>query len=90
MVGNEKQVGYQLQTANGLVNVAVAPTWYLEQQGLGFHVGDDVTVYTGVGPSRVGPDLIVADGLYGSGYGTVVLRPNGVPVWNNWSNSSGF
>jgi hypothetical protein len=86
-VGNEKQVGYQLQTQNGLVNVAVAPNWYLEQQGVGFHVGDDVTVYTGAGPAQVGPDLVVADGLYGVGYGTVVLRPNGVPVWNGWTNT---
>jgi hypothetical protein len=86
-VGNEKQIGYQVQTQNGLVNVAVAPNWYLEQQGLGFHVGDNITVYTGAGPSQFGSHILLADGLYGS-EGTFVLRPNGVPVWNGWSNGN--
>jgi hypothetical protein len=86
MVGNEQEAGVQLLTPNGLVNVALAPDWYLQQQGVGFHTGDDMTVYTGTSPVSVGPYTVIADGYYGYG-GTVVLRPNGVPVWNGWSNT---
>lgn len=82
----QKELAYQLQTPNGLINVAAAPSWYMQQTGMGFKVGDTVTVYTGGGPVAYGPNVILANGIYGTS-GTLVLRPNGVPVWSGYSNS---
>ncbi|HWD40743.1 MAG TPA: hypothetical protein VG944_17985 [Fimbriimonas sp.] len=81
---NEQEVGYQIRTPDGLVNVAVAPDWYMERQGIGFKVGDNITVYTGAGPSHFGNSIILANGLYGTG-GTFVLRNSGVPIWTGWN-----
>jgi len=83
---NTREMTYQLQTQNGLVNIAAAPNWYMLQNGLGFKVGDNVTVYTGAGPVQAGPHLILANGIYGTS-GTMVLRPNGVPIWAGSANS---
>ncbi len=83
-VQNQQQAGVQLQTDQGLVNVAMAPDWYLQQQGIGFKVGDGLTVYYGAGPARFG-NMIIASGIYSpSNSGTLVLRPNGIPAWGGW------
>jgi hypothetical protein len=82
----QKEMTYQLQTANGLINVAAAPSWYMQQTGMGFKVGDNVTVYTGLGPVNYGPNILLANGIYGTS-GTMVLRPGGIPVWNGYANS---
>ena len=88
MAEGQQQFGYQIQTPTGIANVAVAPSWYLDPQPLGFQVGDNVVV-AGAAPIQMG-NVILAGGIYDSTYGgTVVLRPNGVPVWGGFQNNAG-
>jgi hypothetical protein len=78
----QQEMGYQIQTANGIQNVAVAPAWYLQNQPLPYQVGDNITI-AGTGAMQFG-NVIVAGGIYDPVIGTTVLRPNGVPVWGGW------
>jgi hypothetical protein len=87
-VENTEETAYQLRTGDGLINIAAAPNWFMEQTGLGFKVGDNVTVYSGSGAAHYGNNIILANGIYSSG-STLILRPNGIPVWNGWSRYNG-
>jgi hypothetical protein len=78
---NVQMEGLQLQTPDGLENIALAPNWYLQEEGIGFRVGDNATIYYGPGPVRFN-NAIIASGLYSPSYsGTFVFQQNGSPVW---------
>ena len=47
VINGQEYVGYTINTENGPVDVAVAPSWYYNNQGYNFNVGDAVTVYGG-------------------------------------------
>lgn len=84
------QVGYELKTDMGLMNVAVAPSWYLEQQGIGFKPGDNVTIFTGPTPAAIGSNVIMAGGVYSPALtNTMLLRQYGLPMWSGWQNYNG-
>lgn len=92
MVNGEEYAGYVLNTPDGPVNVAVAPTWYWNNQPSYFNPGDNVTFY-GNGPaSRVGGNgslggvggvTLVNSATYNGG--TLLLRPaGGFPVYGGF------
>ncbi|GEM_PF-1003747 len=92
-VNGEEYAGYVMNTPDGPVNVALAPTWYWNQQPSYFNAGDTVTLY-GNGPSsRVGGQnslgglggVVLVNSLNYNG-GSLVLRPGGVPVYGGFYN----
>jgi hypothetical protein len=81
-VNGESYAGYVINTANGPVNVAMAPTWYWRNQPTTLRVGDTVSLLGNGGATRVGP-VVLVNSLNYSG-GTIVLRPNGIPVYGGF------
>lgn len=81
-VNGESYAGYVLNTANGPVNVAVAPTWYWQNQPTVLRLGDSITLFGNGGATRVG-NIILVNSLNYAG-GTMVLRPNGIPVYGGF------
>lgn len=93
MVNGEPYAGYVLNTPDGPVNVAMAPTWYWNRQPTYFGPGDTVTLY-GNGPAAkvggagslggAGGVVLVNSATYSGG--TIVLRPGGFPVYGGFRN----
>ena len=71
-----------VNTANGPMNVAVAPTWYWQNQPTVLRLGDSITLFGNGGATRVG-NIILVNSLNYSG-GTIMLRPNGIPVYGGF------
>ncbi len=94
MVNGEQYAGYVVNTANGPVNVAMAPTWYWNNQPNQVGVGQNISLYgngpaTVVGNNGVGIRggngvgvILVNSATYGGG--TIVLRPGGIPVYGGF------
>lgn len=85
-VDGTQYAGYVVTTPTGPQTFAVAPTWYWNQQPTNFRVGDTVTLFGQGGATRVGgPNgVILVNSFYTPNYGTIILRPGGVPVWNGF------
>ena len=96
MVNGEEFAGYVVNTPNGPVNVAMAPTWYWNNQPNNVNVGDNISLY-GNGPATVvgnngtgirggnGVGVVLVNSATFGG-GTIVLRPGGFPVYGGFRN----
>ncbi|RYG25507.1 hypothetical protein EON82_06845 [bacterium] len=82
MVDGEQYAGYVVDTANGPMNFAVAPTWYWRNQPTTLRIGDTVTLFGNGGATRIGNVTLVNSIGYNGG--TIVLRNNGVPVYGGF------
>lgn len=82
LVDGENYSGYVLSTPNGPVNVAVAPSWYWNNQPTYFRVGDNVTLFGNGGATNVGGVILVNSLNYNGG--SIVLRPGGFPVFGGF------
>ena len=93
MVNGEEYAGYVVNTPNGPVNVAMAPTWYWNQQPTYFNSGQNITLYGNRASNRVGNQsiaggvILVNSANYGGG--DLFLRPGGFPVYGGFNNGSG-
>ena len=87
-VNGEQYSGYVVDTANGPIDVAVAPSWYWNNQPNVLSPGADVTLY-GNGPAaHVGAEggyggVILLNSATYSG-GTILLNNGGVPVYGGF------
>lgn len=80
-VGGEDYSGYVLNTATGPVNVAVAPTWFWNNQPRYFRVGQGVTLF---GDSAVNMNGVVLVNSVDYDGGSVILRQGGIPVYSGF------
>jgi hypothetical protein len=81
-INGESYAGYVLNTANGPVDVAVAPTWYWDNQPSVYRVGDTVSLFGTRGGATNLNGVVLVNSMDYQG-GTIVLRPGGIPVYNN-------
>ena len=98
-VNGEEYAGYVVNTPDGPMNVAVAPSWYWNNQPSTFNAGDQVTLYgnsyAGGGSARVNTPGSLNGGVFllnSATYsgGTFLLRPGGFPVYGGFQNSGGL
>ncbi len=82
-VGGENYSGYVLNTATGPVDVAVAPTWYWNNQPTYYRVGDTITLFGTRGNATNVNGVILVNSMDYAG-GTIILRPGGIPVFNGF------
>jgi len=81
-INNEPYSGYVIDTANGPVNVALAPAWYYTRQDQVYTPGNNIRIYGGnVVSLSNGANVTVATSVYGP-TGSLVFRDAwGNPVW---------
>ncbi len=88
-VNGESYAGYVLNTPNGPMDVAVAPSWYWNNQPTYFNVGDNVRLYGGrpivVGGTGLGRPPIIVNSFDYSG-GSVILSNGGGYVYGGFRN----
>ena len=90
-VNGEEYAGYVVNTANGPMNVAVAPSWYWNNQSTRFSPGQQLTLYgNAVGrvrsPGSLNGGVLLLNSATYSG-GTVILRPGGFPVYGGFQST---
>jgi hypothetical protein len=75
-----------LRTNDGLLNIDLGPTWFVERQGMAFQPGNFVTIYSGVNSFQAnGSTFFPAFGVV-SGNGVLRLRDGtGFPIWQGWN-----
>jgi hypothetical protein len=81
-IEGESYSGYIVNTVDGPVNVAMAPTWYWNNQRSAFRVGDNVTLFGGTSATNVNGVILVNSVNYPGG--TIILRNAGVPVYGGF------
>jgi len=80
-IDGETYSGYVLNTPDGPVNVAVAPTWYWNNQPRFYQVGQNVTLFGNRAVNYNGVILVNSMDYSGS---SIILRQGGIPVYGGF------
>lgn len=87
-VNGEQYAGYVVNTPNGPVDVAFAPSWYWNNQPSYFTTGDSVTLFGDGGGTRLGNGLgdggVVLLNSASYGGGTLVFNQGGYPTYSGF------